>query len=171
MATFKQDPSEWERLDWQLLQISPVTLYFQQQVLESDVFWFATEGYRVRSLKAGAYSSPEALLVALADLLSFPDYFGRNLDAFNDCLRDVEVPELGGLLLVLEGFGMFANFFRYESQAILDICASQSRCFLLTGRRFLVLVQADDPDISFEPVGATPVTWNPREWLNAKRGI
>jgi hypothetical protein len=30
-------------------------------------------------------------------------------------------------------------------------------------------VQSNDPRIRFERVGAMPVTWNPREWLDADR--
>jgi hypothetical protein len=31
----------------------------------------------------------------LAALLEFPDYYGRNLDALNDCLRDVAAADYG----------------------------------------------------------------------------
>jgi hypothetical protein len=171
MATFKNEPAEWERLDWRLLQNSPVTLYFKREILETDTSWFRANGYRVLVFRAAEHSSPEALLTALGELLSFPDYFGRNLDAFNDCLGDAEVPDVGGLLLVLDEYGGFAASFRPEAQALLDICAHQSRRFLLNGRRFLVLVQSDDPTLAFDPVGASPVMWNPREWLNASRGL
>jgi RNAse (barnase) inhibitor barstar len=171
MVSFTDHPTEWERLDWQLLRNSPVTLYFKREILKADVSWFQAQGYRVCSLDAGDVSGPEALLVALGELLSFPDYFGRNLDAFNDCLGDVDISELGGLVLVLDDFGSFASAFPREPQAILDISAHQSRSFMLTGRRFLVLAQSDDPDATFDPVGACPVTWNPQEWPSAKRGL
>ncbi|HKO54045.1 MAG TPA: barstar family protein [Polyangiaceae bacterium] len=171
MATFTNNPTEWERLDWQLLQNSPVTIYFDREILESDVSWFRADGYRVLSIRAAEHSSPEALLVALGKVLAFPDYFGRNLDAFNDCLSDVEVPDAGGLLLVLDEYAPFTAYFRREAQAVLDICADQARRFLLIGRRFVVLVQSGDPTLTFDPVGASPVMWNPREWLNANRGL
>jgi RNAse (barnase) inhibitor barstar len=171
MSTFTDDPSEWTRLDWQLLQNSPVTLYFRPDVLEADVGWFEAAGYRVISVRVAAHFSPSALLDKLAELLVFPEHFGRNLDAFNDCLGDVDVPQVGGLLLVLSDYGSFAASFQREAQAILDICADQSRRFLLTGRRFLVLVQSSEPTIKFEPVGASPVIWNPKEFLNSTRGL
>jgi RNAse (barnase) inhibitor barstar len=37
-------------------------------------------------------STREALHQLLADAFQFPDYYGRNWDAFNDCIRDVELP-------------------------------------------------------------------------------
>ena len=171
MSVFKQDPDEWQRLDWRLLQNSPVTLYFSNTVLAGDVSWFRDHGYRVVSLSAGQHESLEGLLTAMAERLAFPDYFGRNLDAFNDCLSDVEIPPEGGLVLVLQDFNLFANACRPAAQALLDICATSSRHFLLTGRRFLVLLHSADPRIAIEPVGATPVLWNPQEWLNTKRGV
>jgi RNAse (barnase) inhibitor barstar len=171
MAAFTHDPGEWQRLDWRLLQNSAVSLYFRTDILETDVSWFDAHGYNVLRLHAGAFASSETLLVALADLFCFPDYFGRNLDAFNDCLSDIEIPDVGGVLLVLSSFHVVATALPTVAQALLEICADNSRRFLLTGRRFLVLVQSDDPSIRFEPVGATAVAWNPQEWLNSKRGL
>jgi len=42
---------------------------------------------------------------------------------------------------------------------------------LLLGQRLLALVQSDDPRIRFERIGAVPVNWNPREWLDSDRGL
>ncbi len=170
MATFKQERGCSERLDFRLLRNSPVALYFKLTVLHEDVAWFASQGYRVCTVRAGIAASPEALLSALGPLLSFPEQFGTNLDAFNDCLNDIEVPE-PGLLLVLEDFGTFAAAFRRPAQALLDICAGHSRKRLLTGQRFIVLAHSKDPRIQFEPVGATQVSWNPREWSNSARSV
>ena len=171
MAAFTNDPAEWQRLDWQLLQNSPIALYFSRDILANDVAWFDQHGYRILSIQVADFLSPEALLVALGERLEFPDYFGRNLNAFNDCLSDVEVPMEGGLVLVLHDFDQFARAFADVAQAILDILATNARGFLLTGRRLLALVHSSDPSVSFEPVGATPVLWNPQEWLNSKRGL
>jgi len=171
MASFTQDPDEWQRLDWQLLQNSAIALYFQNALLEEDVAWLATHDYRVLALRAGACHTPQDLLVELGKLLEFPDYYGRNLNAFNDCLSDVEVPQTGGLALVLHQFDSFVRLEPSFAQAVLDICANNFRRFLLTGRRFVVLVQTDAPRITFEPVGASAVTWNRREWLDSKRGL
>jgi hypothetical protein len=57
------------------------------------------------------------------------------------------------------------------AHAILDIVADNARRFLLTGKRFVTLVHSSDPAINLEPVGATPVLWNPKESLNSKRGL
>jgi RNAse (barnase) inhibitor barstar len=169
MSAFTNDPSEWQRLDWSLLQNSPIALYHSTGVLEEDIEWFKQDGYDVRSLDSERWESATSLLLALGTTLRFPEHFGRTLDAFNDCVSDLDVPQDGGFVLVLREFERVAASFPIEAHAILDILASNSRRFLLTGQRLIVLVHSNDPEIQFQPVGATPVLWNPREWLDAKR--
>ena len=40
---------------------------------------------------------------ALADLLDFPDYYGNNLDALNDCLTDFSWRPAPGYVITLDG--------------------------------------------------------------------
>jgi RNAse (barnase) inhibitor barstar len=169
MSAFANDPSEWQRLDWSLLQNSPIALYHSTNVLDKDIAWLKKNGYVVRSSSSECWESAMALLLALGKTLSFPEHFGGNLDAFNDCLSDLEIPQDGGFVLVLREFEQVATSFPAEAHAILDILASNSRRFSLTGQRLITLVQSNNPEIQFQPVGATPVQWNPREWLAAKR--
>jgi RNAse (barnase) inhibitor barstar len=42
-----------------------------------------------------------AVMVRLGQSLSFPCYYGANLDALYDCLTDFELPEQGTSLMVL----------------------------------------------------------------------
>lgn len=43
-------------------------------------------------LKEKSFESPAEVHALLAQELGFPDYYGANLDAFEDCLEDVDVP-------------------------------------------------------------------------------
>ena len=170
MAAFRDDPSEWERLDWRLLQNSPVALYGREAILDEDRAWFSAHSYRVYRLDASSWDGEVAFHRDVRRVLEFPAYYGENLDAFNDCLSDLPVPEQGGAALEFRHFDAFARREPRVAQAVLDIVAVNARHFLLTGRRLLALVQSDDPELSFEPVGACPAMWNPREWLDASRG-
>ena len=103
--------------------------------------------------------------------MNFPAYYGRNLDALNDCIGDMEIAEEGGRVLVFNRYDSFAAKVPDVAWSVLDILESNSRRLLLLGRRLIVLVQSDDPRISFERVGGRPVSWNMREWLNSSRNL
>jgi len=53
---------------------------------------------------------------------------------------------------VLHQFHSFVRMDPSFAQAVLDTCADNSRRFLLTGSRFVVLVQTDDPRIANPPL-------------------
>jgi RNAse (barnase) inhibitor barstar len=164
VATFTDDPSDLQRLDWRLLRDGPIVLYLRRDVLEPDIAWLQEHAYDVKTLDCLTWSDPRAMHVAMATTLSFPEYYGMNLDAMNDCFSTLEIPADGGLVLVFSRFDSFSSRYRKMAHGILDILADHARRFLLFGRRLLVLVQSDDPRITFEPVGTTRVRWNPKEW-------
>ncbi len=91
------------------------------------------------------------------------------MSAFGDCLGEIEIPEVGGRVIVFHRFDRFARREVEIAQQALDIVATTAWRYLLLGRRLVALVQSDDPNITFGPVGAHPVMWNPREWLNKDR--
>jgi RNAse (barnase) inhibitor barstar len=138
-----------------------VTLFWRTATLEDTVGWLIGHGYDIVRLPAAEWSSQADFHRDIAVALDFPDYYGGNLDAFNDCLRDLAIDgsQATGLVLVLTRYDTFASREPRTAQAILDIIADQSRTGALLGHRMLCLVQSDDPNIKFAPVGATPVTW------------
>jgi hypothetical protein len=158
-----------------LLANSPVTLYRRRPLLASTVEWLSTHDYQVVALDAAGWETDADLHRDVARALDFPDYYGNNLDALNDCMRDVVdraygwSPDAAGLVLVFTGYDAYAARRPGSAHSVLDILADRSRSALLFGRRLLVLVQSDDPDLRFDPVGATPVVWNDAEWLDADR--
>ena len=64
---------------------------------------------------------------------------------------------------------MLARISPKFAHAVLDIFAGMERQFLIEGKRILILVQSNDPDLCFPEVGGSPVLWNPEEGLNSKR--
>lgn len=170
MAVFKA-PDDWLRLDYKILQNGATSLYYQKKVLDEDLEWFRQHQYLICIFDCTEWTSLDVFHDDLAESLNFPDYYGRNLNALNDCLVDIEVPDQSGTLLVFLRFDHFAKKFRDTAQALLDIIETNSRRFLLTGQRLITLAQSDDPRLSFDPVGANIVQWNGREWLNKKRGL
>lgn len=172
MAIFKGEPEEWQRLDWQILLNGAVSLYSNLRILEEAIKWFQENLYQIHIFDCRNWLSKEAFHADVSQRLSFPGSYGRNLDAFNDSLGDVEVPDVGGVALVFSRYDSFVMKFPQVAQTALDIVENNSRRFLLTGRRLVALVQSDNPAISFEPVGCHPVDWNPKERLEKKqRGL
>lgn len=174
MAFFKRKekaPDEVQRLDWQLLERGAIALYHKPSVLSADIGWFRQQRYTIHELNGTEWSTPDAFHADVQRGLGFPSYYSRNLASWVDCLPELAVPDESGMLIVFRRYDVFAKAQPQLAQTILDSIESTSRRFLLTGRRLIALVQSDDPRLRFERVGALPVTWNPREWTDADRGL
>jgi RNAse (barnase) inhibitor barstar len=171
MATFTGDPDETTRLDWRILQNGAMCLYFQRHILDEDVAWLGAQRYEVYHFDCGRWTSEPEFHADVSRQLGFPAWYGRNLDAFNDSLSDLVVPDQGGAALVLVRFDLFVQRLPNVAWHVLDIVDVNSRWFLLFGRRLVALVQSDDPSISINTVGARRVMWNPRELFDKQRSL
>ena len=171
-TNFKDVSDNWaQRLDWRILQNGPIALYFNPKILDDDITWFENQQYVICSFDCSTWKTVDDFHRDVADILKFPEYYGKNLDAFNDCLGDIHLLDNGGCILKFLHFDYFLTRFPEVAWNILDIVADNSRRFLFQGKRLIGLVQSDDPRIELKPVGATPVIWNPQEWLSANRGL
>jgi RNAse (barnase) inhibitor barstar len=172
MVFFKRKdnvPTEPQRLDWRLLERGAISLYYKSSVLSADLAWLRQAKYVVHEMNGAAWTTPDAFHAEAQRSLAFPDYYSKNLASWIDCLAEIPVPDDSGTVLVFRRYDAFAKVQPQLAQTILDSIECTSRRFLLTGRRLLALVQSDDPRIRFERVGAVPVTWNPREWVDSER--
>jgi len=180
MGVFRLDPTNQHavhpddvlRVDRQLLNLGPVALYGSPERLQQNIEALQSYGYQCPMFDCTGWDSVEAMHQSFATELQFPGYYGRNLDALDDCLWGLEIPEVGGVALVFWRYDLFAKRFPEVAWQVLDIVAHQSWAALLYGRRLLGLVQSDDPNLRFQPVGAKPVAWNIweslkiEEWAN-----
>jgi RNAse (barnase) inhibitor barstar len=174
MAFFKRKekaPDEPQRLDWKLLERGAIAMYYNSSILSADIGWLKQAGYVVHELNATNWTTTDAFHEDVKRVLGFPAYYSKNLASWVDCLPELNVPDESGMAIVFRRYDVFAKAQPQLAQTILDSIESTSRRFLLTGRRLLALVQSDDPRLRFERVGALPVTWNPREWNDADRGL
>ncbi|MCW2495083.1 barstar family protein [Jatrophihabitans sp.] len=175
MAAWEPDDSLAHRLDYRLAANTFVTMFWQPSLLDETTTWLRDHDYDVVIVDASGWAAPADMHQALADALDFPDYYGNNLHALNDCLRDVAAGDYGvggaatGLVLTIRNYETFAAEQAQTAQALLDIFAVQARAAALIGRRMMCLVQSNNPKLTFGPVGAMPVVWNEAEWLDSKR--
>jgi RNAse (barnase) inhibitor barstar len=177
VATWEPDAETTNAVDYRLVHNTFVTMFWRPSLLDETVDWLRSRAYHAVEFDAGPWASDADMYDDVALGLNFPDYFGRNLDALNDCMRDVASGDYGwdtdatGLVIVLRAFDAFAAVDRRTAQIMLDIFADQARGAILIGRRIICLVQSNDPQLAFDPVGAMPVMWNDAEWLSSKRGL
>ena len=84
-----------------------MTLFWDLDLLRRSVAWLSERGYRVVHLDASRWRVEQDMHTDVALALNFPDYYGQNPDALNDCLSDVAVADYGwdegdtGLALVI----------------------------------------------------------------------
>ena len=175
MAAFGSGAEPGQDLAFRLMSITSVTLFWRHRILDEATEWLREHGYQIIRLDASRWTADSDMHRDVAQALDFPDYYGHNLDALNDCMRDVVdhdygwSPDATGLVLVFDRYDVYAAHSPRAAHVVLDILADRSRSALLFGHRMMVLVQSDDAQIRFEPVGATPVWWNDAEWLDANR--
>ena len=170
-AAFGDTQADRERLDWVLFQNGGVTLYHKQQVLAEHAAWLVRESYQLKELDAYGWKDARAFHDDVKRVFAFPSHYTNNLASLVDALAELEIPAGGAVAVQIRRYDRFVKAEPHLAWSVLDALETTSRRLLLTGRRLLTLVQSDDPRIKFERVGAMPVNWNPREWLESDRGI
>lgn len=165
MAIFQNNPDEWQRLDWSILQKGWTSMYWKKEILETDLTWFKSENYSIVDFDCKTWTDEKEMHKQLKQKLNFPDYYGENFDALNDCLSDIEILDTGQIVT----FRHLDNFDVRRVQILLDVFANNARQQMLFGKRLIVLAQVDNPNYQLDHVGATPVMWNGAEWLNSNR--
>lgn len=161
MAVFSSDEANDQRRDWTILRDGGVALYWRPEALRMDLSWLESNGYNVIEFDSAKWTSEEQMHDSLRSGLSFPYYYGKNLDALNESMRsDLVVPDIGGVALVLHHYDQFAKIGRTRdrndkelAKIVLHILARAVRYHMLFGRRLLILVQSDDPRIRFDDLG------------------
>lgn len=177
MTVFGQ--ADENALDYQVLRAGSVSLYRNPLYLEEDLQWLQQSRYRIYRVDCTTWTSEAALHESMQGALLFPAYYGKNRNALWDCMSDLDVPEDGGVAIVLSSYDVYANgpgaartpSHTTAAEALLDIFAGISRYRLLTGRRLITFVQSGDLSILFGKLGGVLAQWNRREWLNKDRGL
>jgi RNAse (barnase) inhibitor barstar len=147
----------------------PVVLYRNRSFLDEDIWKLRTNGFRVAVFDAAKWVDTEQMHTDLAAGFGFPDYYGRNLDALNDCLSEAVLSEPRGLVLACARYDIFATKDPDFAWSVLDLIAHVERLALRCGLRLIAMIQSDDPDIRFDPVGASEPLWNHREQADRNR--
>ena len=158
------------RLDWELLRSGPIALFHKQNVLKDAIEWLREQGYSVAEVDCHSCCSEAAILRVILQSIGIsvmePTYQG-----FVDYLYHHEIADEGGFAFVLRGFEQFASADQEAAEAVLHAISLAAYGKLLFGKRFITLLQSDDPRISFNPIGGQSPVWNRREWSDASREV
>ena len=109
----------------------------------ADVVEDAVRGTRfnyARIALKGARTKDE-LLAAIAHALGFPEWFGGNWDALEDCLTDLSWREADGHVFVFEAF---QDVVPDDLGILIDILSSSAEFWAARGRSFFAVLI--DPD-------------------------
>jgi len=87
---------------------------------------------------AGAGAKQE-LLRRFAEALGFPDWFGANWDALEDCLTDLSWRPAEGYLLLLEGASGLEDLSAEDREMLLDILQASARFWAGQGTPFFAV--------------------------------
>lgn len=165
------EPGDHDRRDLRLLENGCVHRYWRPEVLAAEVDALLALGWAVVEMDASGWGDPAVIHEAWAAALAFPEYYGRNLAALDDCLSDVVQraygfpPDVEGLALVLDRFDGFVLDDAGAAAAVLEIIDVQARHGLLFGNRMMALVRTDDATLELPALRGRAVGWNPAEWL------
>jgi RNAse (barnase) inhibitor barstar len=172
MAVFDElDPERPNRLDWKILRDGAISLYFDSNALEEACAWFCEHNYHLYMFDCTQWRTQKDFYDAAITILHLPDYCGDNLDSIKDCLWSMEVPQEGGAAIIFSRFDILWQQWPIFSSNLLDVLEEQSRGFLLFGRRLIVLIQSDYPDISFQTTKIRHIALNPAEQLMRTREV
>jgi RNAse (barnase) inhibitor barstar len=113
MAAFELSRVNEQQLDWTILRDGGIALYCRPEILAHDLNWLQTRGYVIHSFEAAKWKFEEGMHEALSTAFSFPDYYGKNLNALDECMwDDLVIPEIGGMVLVLNHYDQFVRAMR-----------------------------------------------------------
>lgn len=164
-------PEDCNRLDFEILAEGGVALYYQHEILGEDLAWFALERYEVIQFDEEALDSVEGFHFEARLKLGFPEDYEPTLDNLREALSELHVPDEGGTALVLPGAHRMAQDDREGFVSLVGVISDLSHEFLLTGQRFVALLQSDDGELEVGEVGARSILWNPRERMAWTRGL
>jgi len=116
------------------------------RVARPDEVLDATSGSRLnvsRISLAGARDKP-ALLATVARALDFPDWFGGNWDALEDCLTDLSWLDGEGQVLLIEASSTVAHG---DLAIFRDVLASSARHWAARRKPFFAVFVDGPPDL------------------------
>jgi RNAse (barnase) inhibitor barstar len=157
-----------EQIDNKIMLLGAISKYYDISILEEDLAQLTIKNYEIYDLDLGQWTF-ETFHSNIQESLNFPEYYGKNLSAFRDCLGDMFEISKKGIVIVMRRFNMLYNQNKDLCEGILDGIDDISWEWLILGKKLICLIQSDDPDLFIDKIGGYHPVWNNSEWLDSKR--
>jgi RNAse (barnase) inhibitor barstar len=102
--------------------------------------------YGFWAIDCSGIATKAGLLRSIAETLAFPDWFGENWDALEDCLTDLSWHDAGGYVIVLENCGPLSRTDPEAFETALEIFDSAAEYWYDEDVPFWVFVSGADPE-------------------------
>jgi RNAse (barnase) inhibitor barstar len=109
------------------------TKKLEETIKQGGLAFFLLDGTKIHN--------KEQFLKEAAERLQFPDYFGANWDAFEDCLTDMSWHEADGYVILYDNFEAFAEHSPDQFHTALEIFKQSTEFWRDRKKALLVLVR------------------------------
>jgi RNAse (barnase) inhibitor barstar len=96
--------------------------------------------FELFSIYGEEISSKDLLLDYLARAMAFPEYFGRNWDALDECMNDLSWWDARGFVLVYERADILLAHSPKDFETLIQIVADASTSWYVEGTPFHVII-------------------------------
>lgn len=132
-------------MDKNIKSVKKILASFKGRIDPGCLEALSRAGARVCHLKGESISNKAQFLDRIAEVMDFPDYFGKNWDALEDCLTDLAWIEASDLVLIFDRTGNFSRTSPGEWKIALEVLHSAEGYWTEEGPPRLHLVLMEDP--------------------------
>lgn len=155
MIEFKNEPETWKRLDYEIISRGFLKPYNDYEVLKDNVEWLISEGYKTIEFDCTEWRDKEIMHKTLHSQFDFPNYYGHNWDALQECLNEIEIQE-NGLVVIFDNFNSM-NI--KHAHTLIDVFVSSAQRHLIFSERLLVLIKVESRNFILNPFGERNFYW------------
>lgn len=134
-----------EKLDSLLKNTERAGVYASKQAIEFE-HASAKNNFAFFRIDFSHITNKEQLLSEIEKKLMFPDYFGHNWDALNDCLTDFSWLPAPGYAILLDQSAVFAKSSPEEFDTVVEIFEEAADFWKEEHKPFWVIVTEVGPD-------------------------
>lgn len=110
-------------------------------ILES----FLSKAYKLFALDGETLNSKDDLLNKISQVMQFPDYFGNNWDALEECLNDLRWLPAAGYAIQFKHADDFVKCCRSDFETFLQIVETVARTWGISDKDFLLIIETHNP--------------------------